>query len=117
MFNIGLDAKYTDNGLGALTHNPADNGVFKVPTLMNISKTAPYMHDGRFATLEQVVDHYSHGIQSHPNLSPFFKNGDGTTKQLNINEYEKKCIVAFLKTLVDKDFLNDASLADPFRIN
>lgn len=114
MFNIGLDVVYSDKGLGALTGKAADQGLFKVPTLQNISVTAPYMHDGRFKTLDQVLDHYSHNIQPNNNLSPLFKNFDGTPKKLNILPAEKAAIIAFLNTLKDEDFLTNPMYSNPF---
>jgi cytochrome c peroxidase len=114
MFNIGLEEVPVDQGLGRLTGLPGDKGLFKVPTLQNISVTAPYMHDGRFATLDQVLDHYSHGIKSNPNLSAKFRNPDGTPKKLNISAAEKTAIIAFLNTLRDDDFLTSPMYSDPF---
>ncbi|WP_028522154.1 cytochrome-c peroxidase [Runella limosa] len=68
--NNGLDVVSTDNGVGAITGNAAQNALFKVPSLRGIEKSAPYMHDGRFATLEQVVEHYNSQVKPHANLSP-----------------------------------------------
>jgi cytochrome c peroxidase len=68
-FNTGLEINYKDNGLGELTNNPLHNGIFKTPNLLDVEFTAPYMHDGRFKTLEEVVDFYDHQVQPHPNLS------------------------------------------------
>lgn len=115
MFNIGLDLVYSDKGLGKLTGRPGDNGLFKVPTLQNISVTGPYMHDGRFATLNEVLDHYSHNIKANQNLSPLFKNFDGTPKKLNILPAEKNAIIAFLNTLRNDDFLTSPMYSDPFK--
>jgi len=67
--NNGLDLDYKDNGLGEISKLASDNGVFKTPNLLNIEFTAPYMHDGRFKTLEEVIDFYDHQVQPHPNLS------------------------------------------------
>lgn len=114
MFNIGLDEVYADNGLGALTKREGDKGLFKVPTLKNISVTGPYMHDGRFTDLGQVIDHYSHGIQGNRNLSKEFTNTNGTVKRLNILPNEKKALIAFLNTLKDEDFLTNPMYSDPF---
>jgi cytochrome c peroxidase len=114
-FNIGLDQVTIDKGLGGLTGRPADAGLFRVPTLQNIAFTAPYMHDGRFATLSEVLDHYSHNIQPNQNLSPKFKNFDGSPKQLNILPAEKHAIIAFLKTLKNEDFLTSPMYSDPFK--
>ncbi len=67
--NIGLDMSYRDQGLADLTGNSADNGKFKIPSLRNIEYTAPYMHDGRFQTLEEVIEHYSSQIVNPPKPS------------------------------------------------
>lgn len=115
MFNIGLDEIYADNGLGAITRKEGDKGLFKVPTLKNISLTAPYMHDGRFATLSEVIDHYSHEIKPNQNLSSLFLNFDGTPKKLSINASEKSALITFLNTLKDEDFLTSPMYADPFQ--
>jgi cytochrome c peroxidase len=64
--NNGLDLATTDPGYGAIFPIPANNGLFKVSSLRNIELTAPYMHDGRFATLEQVIEHYNSGVKNHP---------------------------------------------------
>ena len=115
MFNIGLDEVYSDQGLGAITGRAGDKGMFKIPTLKNISLTAPYMHDGRYANLSEVLDHYSHGIAANANLSPQFRNFDGTPKKLNIAPAEKVALIAFLGTLTDNDFLNNPMYSDPFK--
>ncbi len=114
MFNIGLDEVYADQGLGAITRKPGDHGLFKVPTLKNISRTAPYMHDGRFKTLSEVLDHYSHGIKGNNNLDPQFRNADGTVRRLNISSAEKQALLAFLNSLRDDDFLTSPMYSDPF---
>lgn len=115
MFNIGLDFIYQDKGLGQLTGLAGDHGLFKVPTLQNISVTAPYMHDGRFATLSEVLDHYSHDIKPNQNLSPVFRNPDNSPKKLNILPAEKMAIIAFLNTLKNEDFLTSPMYSDPFK--
>lgn len=66
--NIGLDMSYDDHGVGALSGDELHEGQFKIPSLRNVALTEPYMHDGRFASLEEVIDHYDHGVQPHPNL-------------------------------------------------
>lgn len=114
MFNIGLDEEYADNGLGALTKKEGDKGLFKVPTLKNISLTAPYMHDGRFKNLGEVIDHYSHNIKPNRNLSGFFLE-NGAPKKLNILPTEKSALIAFLNTLKDDDFLTNTMYSDPFK--
>lgn len=114
MFNIGLDEVPNDAGLGAVTGKPGDRGLFKVPTLKNISLTAPYMHDGRFSNLGEVIDHYSHNIKESSTLSPLFRNADGSPRKLNIQPAEKLALIAFLNTLKDPDFLSNPMYADPF---
>ncbi|PBQ32958.1 hypothetical protein CNR22_14635 [Sphingobacteriaceae bacterium] len=115
MFNIGLDEEYSDNGLGALTKKEGDKGLFKVPTLKNISLTAPYMHDGRFKNLGEVIDHYSHNIKPNRNLSGLFVNSAGAPKKLNILPTEKSALIAFLNSLKDEDFLTNPMYSDPFK--
>jgi cytochrome c peroxidase len=101
--NIGLDSNPTDH-----------NGRFKVPSLRNIAVTAPYMHDGRLKTLEEVVDHYDHGIQMNSWLSWHLRDYNGPIR-LNLTDLEKKALVAFLKTLTDEQFLKDPKYSDPFK--
>ncbi len=102
--NNGLDATFTDLGRGAITGNASDNGKFLTPTLRNIALTAPYMHDGRFQTLEQVIDHYNNGGVSSPTVDPLMKHvGTG----LNLTNQEKADLLAFLRTFTDSTFIND----------
>ncbi|MBK9336559.1 MAG: c-type cytochrome [Lewinellaceae bacterium] len=112
--NNGLDASYPDAGVGGITNQAADMGMFKVPLLRNIALTAPYMHDGRFATLEQVIDHYSSGIQFHPNLSSELRVGN-TPLKLNFTAQDKSDLVAFLNTLTDEQLLTEKRYANPFK--
>ncbi|MBI1225255.1 MAG: c-type cytochrome [Bacteroidetes bacterium] len=112
--NNGLDLNYSDEGIGEISHDPLQMGVFKVPMLRNVELTAPYMHDGRFATLEQVVEHYSSGVKDHPNLHEKLKSG-GSPKNLNLNEDDKQALVAFLKTLTDRNSLLASRYSDPFK--
>ena len=112
--NNGLDLDSADKGVGGISGSPSDNGTFKVPLLRNIAITAPYMHDGRFATLEEVVEHYNSGIQAHPNLSPELQSG-GNPMRLNLNENEKQALVAFLKTLTDEELIADTKFSNPFK--
>jgi cytochrome c peroxidase len=113
MFNIGLDAEYTDQGRGAFTGNSFEDGMFKAPTLRNIAVTAPYMHDGRFTTLEEVLEHYSKNIKPHRNLSEKLKDGE-QAKKMNLSAHEKTAIIAFLKSLKDETFLTSPMYSDPF---
>lgn len=107
--NTGLDATITDVGAG--------NGRFKSPSLRNVEVRAPYMHDGRFRTLEQVVDFYDRGVQASPGLDPRLRAGPGPNApplRLNLTLDERNALVAFLKTLTDRSFLTDPRFADPF---
>jgi cytochrome c peroxidase len=113
--NNGLDSASTfDLGVFEAIPNPAFLGTFKVPSLKNIELTAPYMHDGRFASLEQVVEHYNSGVQNHPNLNNSLKDEEGNPQRLNLTEQEKIDLVNFLKTLTDESFVNDVKFSDPF---
>jgi cytochrome c peroxidase len=113
--NIGLQTEYSDNGVAKVTGKPEDAGLFKIPSLRNVALTAPYMHDGSFETLEDVIDHYSTGIQDHPNLDFRLQDEQGEPKIFNISEYEKKAIVAFLGTLTDKEMITAAKFSNPFK--
>ncbi len=114
--NNGLDVVYDDNGVGAVTGNLQEYGLFKVPSLRNVELSGPYMHDGRFETLEEVVEHYNSGVQNHPNLGPQLRvaGPNSPPKVLNLSEDEKMALVAFLKTLTDHNFLSDDRWSDPF---
>lgn len=115
--NNGLDSELTgDLGVGGITGQPSDMGTFKVPTLRNISLTAPYMHDGRFQTLEQVVEHYNSGIQDHPNLSSALRTDSyGAPKRMNLTETDKQDLINFLYTLSDETMRTDVRFSNPFK--
>lgn len=113
--NNGLDMMTVDRGFGAVTNTVANDALFKVTTLRNVEMTAPYMHDGRFATLEQVVEHYSSGVQNHPNLSPQLRLPNGNPRQANLSAADKAALVAFLKTLTDVTVTTDVKFANPFK--
>lgn len=113
--NNGLDATVTDRGFGIVTNNSADDGTFKAGSLRNIELTAPYMHDGRFATLEEVAEHYSTGVKNHPNLSQQLKRNNGQPRLLNLTAEDKAALVAFLKTLTDKTITTDIKFSNPFK--
>jgi cytochrome c peroxidase len=106
--NIGLDLEYEDKGNG--------NGKFKVPSLRNIALSGPYMHDGRFQSLSEVIQHYSTDIQNHLHLSSQLKDPMNGNKavQLNLNQDEKDALIAFLNTLTDWHFVNDERFSNPF---
>jgi cytochrome c peroxidase len=90
MKNNGLDLQYQDIGLAKLTSKKEDIGVFKAPSFRNLKYTAPYMHDGRFKTLEEVIEHYNNGILPHENLDPILKDSLGNPIKLGLGELEKK---------------------------
>ncbi|MBK8563193.1 MAG: c-type cytochrome [Saprospiraceae bacterium] len=113
--NNGLDSDYQDEGVYSISQNEAEKGVFKTPMLRNIELTGPYMHDGRFASLEEVVEHYSAGIKAHPNLHQNLRDANGNPKKLNLNENDKQALVAFLKTLTDNTSLMHSRFSDPFK--
>lgn len=107
--NIGLDLTAIDEGAG--------EGRFKVPSLRNIAVSAPYMHDGRFATLAEVIEHYNSGIQDHPNLDPALRtSNNGQPVRFNMTELEKRQLEAFLHTLTDNLFLTSELFSNPFPV-
>ncbi len=115
--NNGLDEvsdklKFKDPGLGSITKNTNDYGKFKIPSLRNLLFTAPYMHDGRFNTLEEVLDFYSEGLKISPTVDSkmeFVHKGGS-----KLTSYEKKKIVLFLNTLSDSAFISAKEFSDPF---
>ena len=106
IFNNGLPEDEDDKGAGEWDEQ--FNNLFKIPTLRNIELTGPYMHDGRFSTLEEVLDHYSDGVEA--NEWSFFIPGNG----FNFSNKEKSDLIAFLKTLTDDSFLTEEKWSDPF---
>lgn len=112
--NNGLDATVTDGGAGAVNNNRADIARFKVPSLKNIGVTAPYMHDGRFRTLDEVIEHYSTGVKDNPALSPPLRAQGGGVHLLNLSVAEKNALKAFLLTLTDGPMLTDVKFSSPF---
>jgi cytochrome c peroxidase len=112
--NNGLESNPTDLGVGAITGVQAEKGAFKVPTLRNIALSAPFMHDGRFANLNEVLDFYSTGIQSHPFLHEDLKT-NGQPKRMNFSANDKEDLIAFLNTLTDDHLLTDPKFSDPFK--
>lgn len=109
--NNGLDIAFTDNGRGAITGNNFDNGKFKTPTLRNLVFTAPYMHDGRFTTLSQVINHYSQGLQNSATLDPLMKHIDTGGSQMNPGDKTK--LLMFLISLSDSSFVTNPKFSDP----
>ncbi len=112
--NNGLDLVYEDKGVGARTGFSKENGVFKVPFLRNVELTAPYMHDGRFETIRDVINHYSEGIANHPNLDSNLNDGT-KSKKMNFTEEEKNALEAYLLTLTDEELMADVRFSDPFK--
>ena len=113
--NNGLDLITTDRGFGKVTNDVNDDGKFKVASLRNVELTAPYMHDGRFTTLEQVVEHYSTGVKNNPNLAQQLKLPNGQPRLLNLTPQDKAAVVAFLKTLTDGNITTDVKYSSPFQ--
>lgn len=110
--NNGLDkeGEFQDSGLGGIVANPNLIGAFKVPTLRNIAQTAPYMHDGRFSTLQEVIDHYDMGGHPSSTIDPLMKHvGTG----LNLSAQDKEALIAFLLTLTDQEFLSNPAFSAP----
>ena len=101
--NNGLYAEYADPGRFRLTNLESDRALFKIPSLRNVSITAPYMHDGSVATLREVIDHYDSGGQAHPNKSTLIR-------PLHLTESEKDDLVAFLQMLIDPTFIHNPHL-------
>lgn len=105
--NNGLDFVSADKGRGRITLETTDYGKFKVPTLRNVMHTYPYMHDGRFMNINQVLDHYHSGIQAHPNLDPLLQNG------IPLTEEERYHLKKFLHTLTDESLLSNPLFYEP----
>jgi cytochrome c peroxidase len=103
--NNGLDSSFSDLGLGGVTGDPNDNGKFKSPSLRNLAYTSPYMHDGRFATLDEVINHYSEGLQNSPTIDPLMKQIAQGGVQLS--DQDKADLKAFLLSLSDPSFVNN----------
>tara|TARA_R110002050_G_scaffold43127_1_gene103618 strand:- start:8941 stop:10080 length:1140 start_codon:yes stop_codon:yes gene_type:complete len=114
--NNGLDLDNTaDLGVGGVTNNSNANGLFKVGSLRNIALTAPYMHDGRFSTLREVIEHYNDGVQNNPNLSAPLRLPNGGVRSLNLSSADIDALVAFLETLSDPVMLENERFSDPFK--
>ncbi len=109
--NNGLELSPEDLGRMVVTGNEADRGKFKTPSLRNIAVTAPYMHDGRFSSLEEVVEHYSTGVQRSANLDPNLAKHP--VAGLQLRPADKHALVAFLKTLTDESFVAPPSRPSP----
>lgn len=106
---FALNADARSNGLDA-----GEKRLFKAPSLRNVGLTGPYMHDGRFDTLAQVVDHYDRGVQNGPALDDRLRQG-GNPQRLRLSAVDRDALVAFLMTLSDRNFTSDPRFSDPFR--
>jgi cytochrome c peroxidase len=112
--NNGIDRGQAgeDPGLGDITGRPDDLGKFKTSTLRNLSVTGPYMHDGRFHTIDQVIEHYNWSVRPHPTLDP--RLVDMSQNGLALPEVPKVALAKFLETLTDHSLLTDPKFSDPF---
>ena len=108
--NNGLDAVFTDLGLGEVTGDPNDNGKFRSPSLRNLKFTAPYMHDGRFATLDEVINHYSSGLKSSSTIDPLMKKV--SQGGVNLSNNDKADLKAFLLSLSDNNFVTNPNFQE-----
>ena len=105
--NNGLDQSFSDNGRFLITQNENDKGKFKVPSLRNVALTYPYMHDGRYYTLNDVLNHYATGIQHSSTLDPLLEDG------IPLPGNQKSLLIAFLNTLSDYNLMTDFWLSEP----
>ncbi len=114
--NNGLDSVFIDLGLGSITHNRLDNGKFKVPSLRNIALTSPYMHDGRFSGLKEVLYHYNSNVINSHTLASFLQGTSNSkeAKSLGLTDDEIDNIIAFLNTLSDQTLVSKKEYSNPF---
>ena len=105
--NNGLDIDSADD-------EGAGEGRFKMASLRNIDLTAPYMHDGRFQSLREVVEHYNSGIQAHPNLDNRLRDRQGRPIRMNLSNTDIDALVAFMRTLTDETLATDDRFSNPF---
>ncbi len=108
---LPINPQLNDKGRFNILENPNDLYKFKVPSLRNVEVSYPYMHDGRFSTLEVVLDFYDSGIVDNGNVDPSLQKADGTYG-ISLSAYEKESVIAFLKTLTDNQFLEDERFAE-----
>ncbi len=106
--SAGVPEDFVDQGRGGVTENILDYGRFKTPTLWNVELTAPYMHDGRFNTLEEVLNHYASGGHYSYNLDPLISD-------ITLDDGQKEDLIAFIKTLTDTTFINKPEFQNPFQ--
>ena len=108
---LSIDTKLNDQGRYSITLNEADRLKFRVPSLRNVERSAPYMHDGRFTSLDQVLNHYSDGVRNAPTLDLLLRQNGRLGIGLSVTE--KKQLIAFLGTLTDNNYLTDRRLSAP----
>lgn len=108
---LSINPSLNDEGRYAVFENPDDLYKFKVPSLRNVAVSGPYMHDGRFSTLEAVLTFYDSGMTDNGNVDAVFSREDGTLG-ITLSDYEKESIVAFLNTLTDEEFLTDERFSE-----
>lgn len=99
-----------DTGRALVSGNEADNYTFKVPSLRNIAITAPYMHDGRFGSLQSVLNHYRNGVVDSPTLDPALRTENGLG--IDLSDTEINHLISFLNTLTDEEFLTDKRFSE-----
>jgi cytochrome c peroxidase len=121
LYNVDGQGAYPagNTGVHTITGRPADMGMFKAPTLRNIAKTAPYMHDGSIATLSEVLDHYAAGgrtLREGPNVGVGSRNPrkDRLIRGFSLSEQERADVIAFLESLTDEAFLTDPAFSNPW---
>ena len=107
---FALTANSDSNGLDA-----GETTIFKSPSLKNVALSVAFMHDGRFATLDQVVEHYNSGVQAGPALDNRLKGPGGAPQRLNLSVADKAALVAFMRTLTDTSLNTDPRFSSPFR--
>lgn len=119
--NNGLDASFLNDtllglfqGRARITYNAADLGKYKTPTLRNVMLTAPYMHDGRFATIQDALTHYAQHVKASATLDPLAMQ-QGGMPGIPLTATDKQAIIAFLHTLTDQDFITSKQFSDPFK--
>jgi cytochrome c peroxidase len=114
-YNNGKDSEFNDpRDRFSVTGDPLDHGAYKASTLRNIELTGPYMHDGRFKTLEEVIDFYSQGIIWSPYIHPLMHHANDGGIQLMPGE--KSDLIAFIKTLRDDTFLKNPAFSAPAKL-
>ncbi|MEH6343798.1 MAG: cytochrome c peroxidase [Bermanella sp.] len=114
--NNGLDRRSVEDlGVAESSGQETDEGKFKTPSLRNVALRPPFMHDGRFRDLDDVIDFYSRDIEDHDNLNPFLRDDRGRPINYRFNRDEQRALEDFLHTLTDTQMINDEKYSDPFK--